>query len=370
VKGATAAEADSMGAFMRAAWGGAAALAMLLAASGARAEPSTADKTTARVLFDEARALQAAGKYAEACPKFEESARLDPGAGSTFNLAHCWEQMGRTASAWTLFLEVASKMRAEGQADREKAARQRAAVLEPTLNRVSVVVPDTNRVAGLVVRRDGAELAASVWGTPIPVDPGQHVIEASAPGKKKWSRIMQVAGTATRIVVEVPKLDDEGAAAAAPSPIVSPVPSAPQQPAPAPATPAMPAATEPVVPPPAPTQDAPATTGGTQRTVGLVLAAAGVLGLGAGGAIGLAAKSKFNDASGCNGNQCTQGGYDTRNDARSLGNVASVVMGIGAVALVGGVVVYLIAPRGNASEKRATATLSMGPSSLLIAGSW
>ena len=61
----------------------------------------------AQVLFDQARALTASGKYAEACLKFAESQRLDPGIGTEFNLAECEQHVGKTASAWAHYLEVA-----------------------------------------------------------------------------------------------------------------------------------------------------------------------------------------------------------------------------------------------------------------------
>src|SRR5258706_9020963 len=97
----------------------------------ARADASPADKATAQALFDQGKTLLSKGDVAGACPKFEESQRLDPGIGTQFNLATCYERAGRTASAWTLFLEVASAARAAHQPDREKLARSRAADLEP-----------------------------------------------------------------------------------------------------------------------------------------------------------------------------------------------------------------------------------------------
>src|SRR5262245_32588034 len=69
------------------------------------------DSAGARALFAEGRALMDKDRYEEACPKFEESLRLDPGMGTQFNLAHCWEKLGRTASAWALFLDVAAAAR-------------------------------------------------------------------------------------------------------------------------------------------------------------------------------------------------------------------------------------------------------------------
>jgi hypothetical protein len=41
--------------------------------------------------------------------------------------------------------------------------------------------------------KDGEQLGRALWGTAVPVDPGSHVIEAMAPGKKPF-----------RVVVEIP----------------------------------------------------------------------------------------------------------------------------------------------------------------------
>src|SRR5688572_17830814 len=83
-----------------------AALAALLNGSLVRPAQaqSSSDSATARALFAEGRKLMGEKKYEDACPKFEESLRLDHGMGTQFNLAFCWEQLGRTASAWATFL--------------------------------------------------------------------------------------------------------------------------------------------------------------------------------------------------------------------------------------------------------------------------
>ena len=96
------------------------------------------DPAAAQALFDQGRALMKAKNYSEACPKLAESQRLDPGIGTQFHLADCYENQGKLASAWAAFHEVASMAAASNQPDREKAAKARAARLEPRLPRLTM----------------------------------------------------------------------------------------------------------------------------------------------------------------------------------------------------------------------------------------
>lgn len=173
--------------------------------------PSSADtamaqtaSAAARALFGEARQLMQQGRFEEACPKLAESLRLDHGMGTQFNLAHCWENLGRTASAWALFLDVAAAARAADQTEREVVARQRAEYLESRLTRLTVSL--TNPVPGTTVTRGGLPIRAAAWGTPVPVDPGDHQIVAKAPGGQVWSRTIRVSSHARTFMVRVPQL--------------------------------------------------------------------------------------------------------------------------------------------------------------------
>src|SRR5262249_20060206 len=58
------------------------------------------------------------------------------------------------------------------------------------------------------------------------VDPGPHVLVASAPGKRKWTSRVDLRGDAARVAVDVPRLDDE----AEPPPNVQAPPERPAAP--------------------------------------------------------------------------------------------------------------------------------------------
>src|SRR5206468_651690 len=74
--------------------------------------------------------------------------------------------------------------------------------------------------SGLVITQDGVELVRAAWGMALPVDPGEHQIEARAPGKKPWTRYIVTAPGADRQELEVSPLEDEvHAAARAPAPL-------------------------------------------------------------------------------------------------------------------------------------------------------
>jgi hypothetical protein len=172
----------------------------------ARSVGAQADSAAARALFSEGRDLMEAERFEEACPKFEESLRLDHGMGTQFNLAHCWEKVGRTASAWALFLDVAAAARAGNQLQRETAARERAKALEAKLSRLRIAVLDP--APNTKVMRDDQEVGRAAWGTAMPIDPGDHVIRVTAPGKQEWSQDVTVPATARTFSVTVPALGD------------------------------------------------------------------------------------------------------------------------------------------------------------------
>lgn len=313
--------------------------ALPLASAAERAEAQTTDATAAQALFDQARGLFAQGRYDEACPKFEESQRLDPGSGTLINLARCYEQLGRHASAWNKYLEAAAAASATGNTRREKEARERAETLRPSLSTLTVdVSAEGKQVPGLEVRRDGSSVGAPQWGVPIPADVGEHTIVATAPGHEEWRRVVRVEGPAKSVSVAVPALTPSTAA---------------------------PAAAVEVVPEP---ELAPRRGLGTQRVLALIAGGVGVVGIGAGTVFGLKSKAKHDDAEQyCDGADCSDPrGVSAGEDAYAAGTLSTVFMVVGGVALAGGAVLWFTAPKRHEDA----VAVGIGPGSIQVRGAF
>lgn len=305
------------------------------------------DAAAAQALFYEARTLMKDNKFGLACPKLEESLRLDYGIGTEFNLADCHEKEGKIASAWSGFLSVASAAHTAHQPDREKVARERAKALEPRLPKLTIEVPP-GAPASLEVKRDGVVVGQAAWNMAVPVDPGSHDITASAPGKIAWKGSIATAEQKSAKIV-VPKLEDQPVAAA-PVPVTKPLTPAAAPPLDASSTTTITSFPEPIVESP----------GSTQRTIGWIVGGLGIASLGVGAGFGinsLAQRSQAKDHCTSN-NVCDAKGVDYRNSAIKSGDISTVTTIAGAGALLGGIVLVLTAPKSPRHEK-ATVTGSL-----------
>jgi serine/threonine-protein kinase len=306
----------------------------------------------AEMLFDRGLSLMRQGQYAEACDELERSQAVDAGIGTMLYLAECYEKLGRTASAWALFREAASAARNEGQTERAKQGTARADRLEPVLSKLTINVPSP--VTGLQVLRNGQPVSSSVYGTAVPMDPGEQRFEARAPGYVPWIVTVNLPGNGASLSVDVPALTPLPASPA-------PQPSAATPPAPAPATPSTPSTRELTAP-------TPPRHSSVQGPVGLVLGGVGIVGVGIGSIFGARAISKNNAADdACPGGHCPAGSQgkqldDQAHDAATLANV--FVIG-GAVLLVGGAVLYFTRPKEHSVD---VALRSNGTSASLVVG--
>jgi hypothetical protein len=161
-----------------------AALALVVAPlRTAAAEPSRA--ALAESLFQDAKKLLDKGDVSAACAKFKASLDIEHAVGAVTALAFCHQKEGKTASAWAEYAEVLQDAKKNNRPQQETYAREQIAALEKVLRRVTFVVPST---PGLVVSVDGVEVPPSGLTSPLPFDPGSHLVTASAPAHERWEK--------------------------------------------------------------------------------------------------------------------------------------------------------------------------------------
>lgn len=297
------------------------AAAMVGAPRAARA--ADPQQTRADALFAEGRDLLEKGRFAEACPKLKESEALAPAVGTLLNLGYCWEQMGRMRSAMDSYAEAEVLAGTSNDTKRAAFAKERFAAVEKKAPRLVLRVAPQD-AQDIELTRNGAPVPKSDVNQPIPVDPEDYVLAASAPGYQTWKGAVVVRGDAAVVTIVVPQLLPEAVGGGGGTSTITP-----------------------------------------RRIGAIALGGVGALALGAGIAAAITAKSRYDDAAPhCDDAGCDATGVAIQEGAAAQGNVATALVAIGALTAGAGVYLWIIgapdaAAPGAPSTKKAGARLEL-----------
>ncbi len=286
---------------------------------------ASAADPAADALFTAGKSLLAEGKVSEACEKFEESHRLEPLLGALMNLANCREQEGRLATAWTRWGEAADLAAQSGDA-RKDFADGRRRELEPRLPKLEIRV--SGDPGGMLIYSDGAEVRTALRGVPVPVDPGEHLVEVTKDDEVLFrQKLVSVEGKPQVLELDLAKI--------ATQPSLGRRQGAP-----------------PKKPPPLP--EKPIETGtSTQAVVGFIVGGTGIAAAAAGfvfGGLALGQKSSADDPSNCTSQgSCAQTGLDAIGQAETFSHLSTGLVIGGATLTALGLVLVLTAPSDAAS---------------------
>jgi len=341
----------------------------ILTATGSSFVPKTcvaqsaANKAAAEALFDQGRSLTQSGDYAQACQKFDASQKLDEGIGTLLYLADCYEKTGRTASAWATFKEAASMAGAQGQPSRQKLAKQRALALEAGLAKVIIeVAQGDEKVLGFEVRSDSVPIPTAQYGVPVPIDPGEHHIEASAPGKQSYTEVIRVSKGVSHVTVPLLADLSESKSKAAPIVLAPPKPNYAASGVQV-TTAAFPAKSGP---------ESESTPGKNQRFAAYAFGGLGIVGVGVGSYFGFTAIHHHSQSKqscpAASDDTCFNQRLDVYNSAVSDAKVSTAAFIAGGALLATGIVLYLTAP--NKPSIKASAAVLPDAALLSVGGTW
>jgi hypothetical protein len=294
-------------------------VACALAASDARA----GDSAAAEALFQQAKSLTEGGQWAEACPKFEASYKLDKTLGTLMNLADCEEHVDRIATAWAHWGEAVELAQKAGDKRADFATKRRDA-LKKRLPMIRIEV--TPGPTTLAIFRDDVRIDPAAYGVPLPSDPGTRTLTVRRGDEKLAEKKVTAKEAATEVVTfDLPAIEK---AAPRPRP--------------------------------------PAGGSSAQRTAGFVVGGVGVGAVLIAGGLeigAIVAKSAANSPGRCVSDFCTPQGIAQVDRARAYAN-AGQWLGLGGILVTAvGLTLVLTAPsRGSAPPRTgALAPLSIEP---------
>lgn len=281
--------------------------------SALAAEPSAADKETARALMEQGHGAYDAGHYPEALAPFERAHAIMQLPTTGLWLARTREKLGSWVEARDLALAVARLPVVAREPDAFAKARRDAETLAaelgpriPTLEVRIGGVPEGTEVNVFI---DGAAVHRASVGVPRKVNPGLRVVTAEAPGFTPGRVEVRVAeGRAEVAQLTLSAATDRAAGAEAPDAGGAP----------------------------------------TLAYVGFVVGAAG---LAAGAVTGSLALSRASDARDfCTGNRCAARAVDDIETSNTFADVSTVSFGVGAAGAVFGALVWALDDGEPATE--------------------
>jgi hypothetical protein len=309
-------------------------LTLSLIAAPALAQPSAADRVTARQLVDQGDERAEAKDYAAALKSYQAAHALMGVPTTGIEVVKVLVETGKLLEARELALSTAHLPRKANEPAVFGRAREQAEdiaqKLVPRLASLRVGVEGAPPGVPVALKIDDALIPTAAAELPRKVNPGKHRVSATAPGQTASAEVELGEGETRDLPLPLSALegapllanDTEGARPSA-GPMTSP-------------------------------SHGETDSAETQRPLLYGAFGAGALGFTVGSITGLMSLSRASSAKqGCVGNQCPAGNRDDADAAKSLGTVSNISFAVGI--LGAGLGVYTLLTSPSAGPKRAAA---------------
>jgi len=309
----------------------------------AQNEPTSADTAAARELAIEGLKLAEAGHCAQAIDKLFRAEKLRHSPIVLGRLGECQIEEGKIVDGTEDLQRLLHEpVPANPPASLVRARDRAQAALEAAKSKIaSMTITVRGPSENVTVTVDGQPVPALLLDRDRPTDPGEHVIEASAPGYFKATRHVSLSAGEKQEVALKLRVDPQSAATTTPAPSAS-KPGDPNVPAPMPKT----QSSTNVM-----TELNPAKESAPDRTASIILWVTGGAVATTGGVFGyLALSDKRTLDSQCVNNSCPTSSKGTLDSANRYATISTVLVGVGAAGLVVGTVLYFTAGSSSNTE--------------------
>lgn len=295
-------------------------------------EDSATETAAARALAVDGLRLAQAGSCDEAIPKLERAEKLHHSVIVLSRLGECNVNLGRLVEGTEQLRKVLREpLPANPTPALSKAYEHAQTALDAAKPRIGSLIISLGRAAppDLQLTVDGRAVPPSLVDTELPADPGEHTIEATAPGYLKATGHVSLSSADKRTVslrlesdpnapLALPRANDAPVAGVAPPPIAAGAPLESNSGA---------------ASPPGPVAK--------NHTAAYLAWGVGAVGVGVGSAFGLIAlKDKHDIVATCGSNSCPADSGSSLDSAKRSGNVSTIAFGVGGVGLLLGTVLY------------------------------
>ncbi len=315
-------------------------LIVVLCAStaGAQNEPTAADTAAARELAIEGLKLADAGHCAQAIDKLFRAEKLRHSPIVLGRLGECQIEEGKVVDGTEDLQRLLHEPVPSNPPASLGRARERAqSVLDAAKSKIASLTISVRGASDNEVTVDGQPVSALLLDRDRPTDPGEHVVEASAPGCLKSTRHVTLAAGEKQEVTLKLRIDPTAKTAAPPA--TADNPSAPLlQPKTEMSSTVM-------------TETSPAMQSAPHHTASTILWVTGGAAVAAGGVFGyLAMNDKRTLDNQCVNGACPTGSKGTLDSANRYATVSTVLIGVGAAGAALGTVLYFTAGSNPSTE--------------------
>ncbi len=313
-------------------------------------EDSATETAAARTLAVEGLKLAQAGKCDDAIPKLERAEKLHHSPIVLSRLGECQVNQGKLVEGTEMLRKVLREpLPANPSPALSKAYERAQTVLDAAKPKLSGLTVSVSAPPGVELRLmvDGVLVPNTLVDSELPADPGEHVVEASAPGYLKASSRVTL-GSADKKTVTLRLEADPNAPAPAPVSAGSEA-----NPGPAAQVVAANAAAPAAAPPDVPSRP-------PSHVAAYVSWGVGLAGVGVGTVLGvMTLKDKHDLDAQCQNDSCPRSSGAAVDSAKRNGNISTIAFAVGGAGLVLGTVLYFSVGGGSA-EAHATRAPARG----------
>jgi tetratricopeptide (TPR) repeat protein len=325
-------------------------LSFLPSPAAAQAEPRTA----ARAHFENGVAAFSDRRFGEAADEFEAAYRLSPAFAVLYNIGQVRIALGRSVEAVEAFEKYLDQGAGKIPPERRREVERE---IEAQRARIGTVTVRT-QPQGAEVRIDGRAVGRTPLGRPVRLNPGKHTVEAVLSGHEVEAQELDLRGAApAEVVLELKQIVPASALASAPRSTVTPT--------------SPPSMT--VAPRAVPAEAAPS--GQWRRTTGYLVAGLGAVAIGTGAVVALNGADRARDAKDRLSRATAGDLWDEAkldyDHGRSRNRLGWTIVGTGAAALAGGVVLLITSPDLKMSASlRVAPVIAANAGGAIVEGIW